>query len=1084
MADPWLEEEEEELRGEIRDSGNRRGRARQQATDHSERNKPEHRSSSQGPLSSIRAAIKRTSTRSSSQSEQQRGRRRPEITIVAAEPLRPTSWFPGSSGNCAASCAAGYPLPPPPPPQGLWRISETGIAELPPSYDQVLKEINQSQVSTPASNTTPRCSTTTIATQTDFVETAEDTESDVNCHFGPCQTDTSVERQSEPPLAVSSVPTKESNYPLISFDTDPSDGQSTQEDTTAIKRPVPRPRSKLFLKPLVGVIVCQIQEDQIGTDSTVVGELSQTSSENCLEDPFAMGSMSAESSQSSILSRIKAFEAQSNAETAATGFSKKPEILPRSVASKPAVASEKPALAPKPSAASKTPNEWDTPAETKPKPVAREVPPLLPKTSAAGATVGTKPEPARKPKPSFSSDALGLNQGANSSRGNLNGELKFPIPAPRPTLPKKNVPVESGEAPTIAPKPVVPAPRLSVATRAKAFKVLDEGAATSPPASFVQATSGGEFDLIKFDEDLLPAEPLSNNVDTLASSTKADHVPVFPKTEPTSFELPSRPPVTRKPTVIRIPSKPSKALSEDAQAPPPLPIENPVGVIPGIATKKPSIAARTSNLESERCEWAGSSFVQPALPPRPLGGKVLPSRPPPPKGAPARPPPPKLSGFQPSLQYGILHHASSETGLDVKHNVSGIKRSKSLVFKSQEFDLPPRPGPGHPLYNKYMMAVPHGIAERDYVTRLPGELSFQRGDVLVLAHQIDNNCFQCQKGDESGKVSMSNLKVIIPLDEENTLGRGQPASCAVKGSDSSSPHALVLHDFQAEQADDLSLKSGETVYLLERLDQEWYRGTCRGRTGVFPANFVKVIIDVAEGNSTKKSGSPSPNISGPRCRARFDFESDQADELSFSEGDIIKLKEYLNEEWAEGEMNGRTGIFPINFVEVIEDLPPFNQNKSVASDSGTSFKSKPDSSECSQAENSSGQWCEALYDFTAETAEDLSFQQGDRILITEQLDSEWCKGKINGREGIFPSAFVHFCSGPVVDKKPQAMGSRKGKAKALFDFSGDNEDELSFKAGDMIVMVESVDAEWMSGELHGKSGIFPRNYVHVLQEPC
>uniref|UniRef100_H3AKD8 SH3 domain containing 19 n=1 Tax=Latimeria chalumnae TaxID=7897 RepID=H3AKD8_LATCH len=700
----------------------------------------------QGPLSSIRAAIKRTSTRSSSQSEQQRGRsRRPEITIVAAEPLRPTSWFPGSSVNWSVpynslcTCVWG----------GF--VCFQSKLQLPPSYDQVLKEINQSQVSTPASNTTPRCSTTTIATQTDFVETAEDTESDAvkNVIVKPVLITQvpiyTVERQSEPPLAVSSVPTKESNYPLISFDTDPSDGQSTQEDTTAIKRPVPRPRSKLFLKPLVGVIVCQIQEDQIGTDSTVVGELSQTSSENCLEDPFAMGSMSAESSQSSILSRIKAFEAQSNAETAATGFSKKPEILPRSVASKPAVASEKPALAPKPSAASKTPNEWDTPAETKPKPVA--------------------------------------------SRGNLNGELKFPIPAPRPTLPKKNVPVESGEAPTIAPKPVVPAPRLSVATRAKAFKVLDEGAATSPPASFVQATSGGEFDLIKFDEDLLPAEPLSNNVDTLASSTK-DHVPVFPKTEPTSFELPSRPPVTRKPTVIRIPSKPSKALSEDAQAPPPLPIENPVGVIPGIATKKPSIAARTSNLPVIFFYIENFST--------PLGGKVLPSRPPPPKGAPARPPPPKLSGFQPSLQYGILHHASSETGLDVKHNVSGIKRSKSLVFKSQEFDLPPRPGPGHPLYNKYMMAVPHGIAERDYVTRLPGELSFQlqRGDVLVLAHQIDNNCFQCQKGDESGKVSMSNLKVIIPLDEENTLGRGQPASCAVKGSDSSSPHALVLHDFQ------------------------------------------------------------------------------------------------------------------------------------------------------------------------------------------------------------------------------------------------------------------------------------------------
>lgn len=45
-----------------------------------------------------------------------------------------------------------------------------------------------------------------------------------------------------------------------------------------------------------------------------------------------------------------------------------------------------------------------------------------------------------------------------------------------------------------------------------------------------------------------------------------------------------------------------------------------------------------------------------------------------------------------------------------------------------------------------------------------------------------------------------------------------------------------------EQADDLSLTSGEIVYLLEKIDAEWYRGKCRNRTGVFPANHVRVIV--------------------------------------------------------------------------------------------------------------------------------------------------------------------------------------------------------------------------------------------------
>lgn len=56
--------------------------------------------------------------------------------------------------------------------------------------------------------------------------------------------------------------------------------------------------------------------------------------------------------------------------------------------------------------------------------------------------------------------------------------------------------------------------------------------------------------------------------------------------------------------------------------------------------------------------------------------------------------------------------------------------------------------------------------------------------------------------------------------------------------------------------------------------------------------------------------------------ARFDFEGEHSDELSFSEGDVIQLKEYVGQDWARGQIGGHTGIFPLNFVDVIEDLPP------------------------------------------------------------------------------------------------------------------------------------------------------------------
>jgi len=63
--------------------------------------------------------------------------------------------------------------------------------------------------------------------------------------------------------------------------------------------------------------------------------------------------------------------------------------------------------------------------------------------------------------------------------------------------------------------------------------------------------------------------------------------------------------------------------------------------------------------------------------------------------------------------------------------------------------------------------------------------------------------------------------------------------------------------------------------------------------------------------------------------ARFDFEGEHSDELSFSEGEVIQLKEYVGEEWARGQKGISIGIFPFNFVEVIEDLPlPPSQQQS------------------------------------------------------------------------------------------------------------------------------------------------------------
>ncbi|KAI5609173.1 hypothetical protein C0J50_6175 [Silurus asotus] len=55
-----------------------------------------------------------------------------------------------------------------------------------------------------------------------------------------------------------------------------------------------------------------------------------------------------------------------------------------------------------------------------------------------------------------------------------------------------------------------------------------------------------------------------------------------------------------------------------------------------------------------------------------------------------------------------------------------------------------------------------------------------------------------------------------------------------------------------------------------------------------------------------------------RYRARFAFDGEDG-ELTLRTGDVITLTENVNDEWGRGSHNGRTGLFPLNFVELIQE---------------------------------------------------------------------------------------------------------------------------------------------------------------------
>lgn len=55
--------------------------------------------------------------------------------------------------------------------------------------------------------------------------------------------------------------------------------------------------------------------------------------------------------------------------------------------------------------------------------------------------------------------------------------------------------------------------------------------------------------------------------------------------------------------------------------------------------------------------------------------------------------------------------------------------------------------------------------------------------------------------------------------------------------------------------------------------------------------------------------------------------------------------------------------------------------------------------------------------------------------------------------------------------------------KARFNFKQNNEDELSFGKGDLILVMRQEEGGWWEGTLNGKTGWFPSNYVREIK-PC
>lgn len=360
---------------------------------------------------------------------------------------------------------------------------------------------------------------------------------------------------------------------------------------------------------------------------------------------------------------------------------------------------------------------------------------------------------------------------------------------------------------------------------------------------------------------------------------------------------------------------------------------------------------------------------------------------------------------------------------------------------------------------------PSAIALYDYEPTAIDDLSFNAGDEVVLVKKVDDDWYVGRVGEQQGMFPIKFVEIIEDLPDEVTQD-AQPT----KTSSSSTFDVIALYDFQGNKNDgELVFTVGEMIHVTEKINEDWLKGEVYGQSGCFPCNFVDISADTINTlplsktkGSTADSDDRAPEDSKHVvfCKAIYDYSSDVADDLKFSKGDVIQVCKRIGDEWMEGQLHGQVGLFPVAYVEMMEDT-------------------LPDQPESTMAAANSVEVGTAQYDFTGSAPDELSFVKGDKIQVTEVISDEWLRGKLDGREGMFPRTFVEL-SQQTVTESAGKNDKLTAKAKALFDFDGEFEDELSFKADSVIVLRERVNEEWFKGELNGKVGRFPASFVQIL----
>ncbi|CAD0089812.1 unnamed protein product [Aureobasidium vineae] len=156
------------------------------------------------------------------------------------------------------------------------------------------------------------------------------------------------------------------------------------------------------------------------------------------------------------------------------------------------------------------------------------------------------------------------------------------------------------------------------------------------------------------------------------------------------------------------------------------------------------------------------------------------------------------------------------------------------------------------------------------------------------------------------------------------------------------------------------------------------------------------------GASAAANANPGADVAGKRALVQYDYEKAEDNEIELREGEYVENIEMVDEDWWMGQNSqGETGLFPSNYVELVEDDDAAAGG--AAPPPPAPARDEPAATHTSAPAAAGGQTATAQYDYEAAEDNELSFPDGAKI-----TDVDWWFGHYNGQQGLFPANYVEL----------------------------------------------------------------------------